>query len=645
MKRKTLYRILAVLFAATFIFASCTKETSDVRLEHRLATTQLLNVTSNAATVVGYVVAQGDGFSEKGVCYNTATAPTIDNNKVIYTGTNTAATFNVTLTGLNFATKYYARAYATIIGSGTIYGEEYSFTTLPVVPTLTSAAITLITGNSAGGGGNVTAEGGAATTARGVCFGTTTAPTIAGSKTTDGKGLGAFVSALTSLKGNTTYFVRAYATNSAGTGYGPEVTFKTLVDLPTITTTAVTNVTGAGATSGGNITFDGGGAIITRGVCWSTFANPTIVANKTSDGTGVGIFTSTLSNLSVATMYHVRAYATNSVGVGYGPDVQFMTFPSAIYALGDGTAAGWDNTQAVKIDQSATSGVYVGMLTLSAAKSMKFILTLGSWQPQWGQATGAALGTLGVNLGSGSDPDAITTPAMAGNYKVTVDLSKMTYKVETAFPEALFMIGDGVGGWDWATIDLPMIPVNSHPNLFWKIVWLNATGGFKFAPQKEWKDDFGKTGDATGGIAIPTPTGYISIGGIYDKGGDNIPVPGVAGYYMVVVDLAANKIAIDIPKVYLIGNTIGSWDAGNAAGLFTVDNAGSVVKITKALAADELRMYAWHSWFTDWWQSEFIILNGKIVFRGTGGDQSRVTVTAGSHTVNLNFKTSDGAVQ
>ncbi|MDP3433741.1 MAG: DUF5115 domain-containing protein, partial [Bacteroidota bacterium] len=134
-------------------------------------------------------------------------------------------------------------------------------------------------------------------------------------------------------------------------------------------------------------------------------------------------------------------------------------------------------------------------------------------------------------------------------------------------------------------------------------------------------------------------------GGIYAKGGDNIPVPGTAGYYMVVVDLTANKIAIADPKVYLMGNTIGSWDTGNAAGLFTVDNANTVVKITKTLAADELRMYAWHPWFTDWWQSEFIILSGKIEFRGTGGDQARVAVTAGSHTINLNFKTGNGVIQ
>lgn len=629
MKRKTLNRILAVLVIATIFVGACTKEKSDVRLAPTLATTQVLNIKSDSATVVGFVVAEGDGYTEKGVCYNTAAAPTIANNKVVYTGQTTSAAYKVKVGGLKYATKYYARAYATNT-EGTIYGEEYSFTTLSVVPFLSTTVVSAITGTTATSGGNITDNGGEAVTARGVCWSTVHNPTIADGKSSDDKENGVYTSKLTNLLGKTTYYVRAYATNSIGTAYGPEISFITLIAVPTLTTTAVTNITASGASSGGNITIDGGDVILERGVCWSSVADPTIADNKTVDGTGKGIFTSNLTGLSVATMYHVRAYAKNSAGIGYGPDVTFMTFPNAIYALGDGTAAGWDNSAAVKLEQSSTPGIYIANLDLTAAKSMKFILALGQWQPQWGQAAGAAAGTLGVNLGSGSDPDAITTPAAAGKYKVTVDLGKMTYKVESAFPATLFMIGDGVGGWTWADINLPMIPVNSHPNLFWKIVWLNGSGDFKFAPQREWKDDFGKTGTASAGV--------------YGKGGDNIPVPGTAGYYMVVVDLTANKIAIADPKVYLMGNTIGSWDTGNAAGLFTVDNANSVVKITKTLAADELRMYAWHPWFTDWWQSEFIILGGKIEFRGTGNDQDRVTVTAGSHTVNLNFKTGTGAV-
>ena len=631
MKRKTLNRILSFLVIATLFVVACTKEKSDVRLPQKLATTQVLNIKSDSALVVGYVLAEGDGFTERGICYNTAAAPTIANNKIVYTGQLTTAAFKVKVGGLKYATKYYARAYATG-ANGTVYGDEYSFTTLSVAPFLTTTVASVITGTTATSGGNVTDNGGEAVTARGVCWGIAHNPTIADSKSSDGTGSGTYSSSLINLLGKTTYYARAYATNKIGTGYGPEITFMTLVAVPTLTTTEITNVTAAGASSGGNITISGGDAILERGVCWSTSANPTVADSKTSNGIGTGIFTSALTGLNVATTYHVRAYAKNSAGYGYGPDIFFMTFPTALYALGDATTAQWDNNIAIKIDQSSTPGIYVANLSLTGGKALKFISTLGQWKPQWG--IGSSDGKLGVNLGDGSDPGTITTPAGDALYKVTVNLGAMTYKIESAYPSALYMIGDGVGGWSWDTVDLPMVPVNSHPNLFWKIVWMEASGGFKFAPQKAWGGDFGQP---VKDLSVPST--------LYDKGGENIPVPGTAGYYMVVVNLATSKISVSNPLVYLMGGTIGSWDTSNAAGLFTVDNANTLIKVTKTLAADDLRLYAWHPWFTDWWQSEFIILNGKIAFRGTGGDQTRVPVTAGSHTVNLNFKTGNATIQ
>jgi starch-binding outer membrane protein SusE/F len=634
MKRKSFYRILAALVTATVIFASCTKE-EDVRLDPTLKTAQTTNITSSTATVVGFVIAEGDGFTEKGVCYNTAANPTIANNKVVYSGELKTATFNVPLTGLNYATKYYARAYATG-PAGTIYGEELTFTTLPVVPTVTTTAVTAITSFTATGGGNVTVAGGATVTARGICFGTSHNPTVTGSKTSNGTGTGAFTSIMTGLKNGTTYYVRAYATNSAGTGYGNEVSFTT-VAFP-VSIYALGDATTAGWDNNAAIKIDQSAnpGVYTALLELTTGKSLKFIQNlgqwQPQWGQASGAAAGTLGvNPGGGSDPDAIAITGPSAKYKVTVDLGAMTykvelfFPPSIYALGDGTTAGWDNNAAIKIDQSSTPGVYVGVLDLLAAKSLKFIQTLGQWQPQWGQASGAAAGTLGVNPGGGSDPDAITTPATAGKYKVTVDMVNMTYKIESALPTALFMIGDGVGDWDWSKTNLPMIPVWGHPNLFWEIVWMNASGGFKFAPQKAWVNDFGKTGNATGGV--------------YDKGGDNIPVPGTAGYYMVVVDLNANKIAIADPKVYLMGNVIGSWDTQNAAGLFTVDNANSLIKVTKTLAAGDLRMYVWHPWFTDWWQSEFIILNNKIVFRGTGDDQTRVPVTAGSHTINLNFKT------
>ena len=196
----------------------------------------------------------------------------------------------------------------------------------PTIPVVTTAAVTGITVNSATTGGNVTSDGGAEVTARGVCWGTTASPTISGSHTSDGKGTGSFTSNLTGLNPNTMYYIRAYATNSEGTAYGNEVTFTTNpIVLATLTTTAVTSITSTTAVSGGNITADGGGTISARGVCWSTTANPTVADNKTTDGTGTGSFTSNLTNLLPGTTYHVRAYATNSAGDAYGNDVTFTT--------------------------------------------------------------------------------------------------------------------------------------------------------------------------------------------------------------------------------------------------------------------------------------------------------------------------------
>jgi uncharacterized protein (TIGR02145 family) len=193
------------------------------------------------------------------------------------------------------------------------------------VPVLTTTAVTSITGTTATSGGNVTSEGGATITARGVCWSTSANPTTVNSKTIDGAGTGTFTSSITGLTAGTTYYVRAYATNSIGTSYGNEISFATTATLPTLTTTEVSSITGITATSGGNITSDGGSAITAYGVCWSTSANPTTANSKTIDGAGTGTFTSSITGLTAGTTYYVRAYATNSEGTAYGNQQTFTT--------------------------------------------------------------------------------------------------------------------------------------------------------------------------------------------------------------------------------------------------------------------------------------------------------------------------------
>ena len=196
----------------------------------------------------------------------------------------------------------------------------------PTPPAVTTASVSAITQTTATSGGNVTDDGGAKVTARGVCWSTSTNPTIGSDKTTDGSGTGSFTSNLTGLEPDTQYYVRAYATNEQGTSYGKEVSFTTgEIMLPTLTTNAAGSITLTTAVSGGNITDDGGGEITVRGVCWSTTANPTTSDSKTENGTGTGTFTSNLTGLSPSTTYYVRAYAINSVGTAYGNEVSLTT--------------------------------------------------------------------------------------------------------------------------------------------------------------------------------------------------------------------------------------------------------------------------------------------------------------------------------
>ncbi len=101
---------------------------------------------------------------------------------------------------------------------------------------------------------------------------------------------------------------------------------QTQVQLPTVTTSAMSQITVTTATCGGNVTSDGGSTVTVRGVCWSTVHNPTISnSHTTTNGSGTGSFTSDLTGLTANTTYYVRAYATNSQGTAYGNELSFTT--------------------------------------------------------------------------------------------------------------------------------------------------------------------------------------------------------------------------------------------------------------------------------------------------------------------------------
>ena len=108
---------------------------------------------------------------------------------------------------------------------------------------------------------------------------------------------------------------------------------------PTVTTTAISDVDKTTATGGGNVTADGGATVTARGICWSTSQNPTIDGSHTTDGTGTGSFTSSMTGLATNTTYYVRAYATNSADTAYGEELSFTTLPDGIPGDVDGNGS------------------------------------------------------------------------------------------------------------------------------------------------------------------------------------------------------------------------------------------------------------------------------------------------------------------
>ena len=423
--------------------------------------------------------------------------------------------------GVDNYLRYFGQSVRPVIGSASVEPEQPA----AQYATVTTSEVTEITSGSVICGGNVTADNGSAVTARGICWSTSSNPTIEDNKTEDGSGMGSFTSQIPNLVPNTQYYVRAYATNAAGTSYGDELSFTTLeeeineidghgyVDLglpsglkwatcnvganapeeygdyfawgetetkseyteensvtygrqmndisgnaqfdaatanwggnwrmptkaeqqelldyctstwttqngvngykvtgpngnsiflpaagfrdgsslsyagsfgiywsstpyenydgiacnlcfdsdfhyidyydrnygpsvrpvyggdfegpaaqyATVTTSEVTEITSNSAICGGNVTTDNGFAVTAKGVCWSTSQNPTISDNKTTEGSGVGSFTSQISDLVPNTQYYVRAYATNAAGTSYGEQKSFTTLTAGPNANG-----------------------------------------------------------------------------------------------------------------------------------------------------------------------------------------------------------------------------------------------------------------------------------------------------------------------
>jgi uncharacterized protein (TIGR02145 family) len=200
-------------------------------------------------------------------------------------------------------------------------------------PTTPVLGVTWIYGGTAT---SVTAEsylltdGGSPVTKMGICWNTSKNPTTANKKSLEKGLIGSFSSTLTPLLPNTLYYIRAFATNKEGTGYGYETTYTTGISTIFISDPGLYSLTQNTAVIGINISSDPGTQITARGSCWSTMPHPTINSLKTINGTGFGGFESTLTGLTPQTRYFIRPYAETGDSIVYGDEYSFKTYYGSV---------------------------------------------------------------------------------------------------------------------------------------------------------------------------------------------------------------------------------------------------------------------------------------------------------------------------
>ena len=226
----------------------------------------------------------------------------------------------------------------------------------------------------------------------------------------------------------------------------------------------------------------------------------------------------------------------------------------------------------------------------------------------------------------------------AESYTITINAMTCTYTIEANMggdksifdtDPILYLTGNNYG---WGSTWVPLVPIHSNPTKSWRIIYLHKGEEFKFAPQAGWGDDFGMS------ATIEDKAGL-------EPSGDNNIIVGNAGWYLILVDNTegARKVTFLKPELYLIGNTAeAGWEVA-PSGLFTIPDTDKGKFVSPAFVKDdEVRMCVKFEGI-DWWQTEFVVTkDGALDYRGAGGDQARVTVTAGQKCY-LNFTNGSGS--
>ena len=288
-----------------------------------VTTDSIVNVGSTIAEVAGTVASDG-GFDliERGICYATHQSPTL--NDSIRAAGSEMGYFTCRLSGLELNTTYYVRAYATN-SIGTKYGGQMSFTTISGLAEVITGEAIEVSALSAVLGGNVLDDGGYAIMKRGVCYGQTPMPSFADNVKEAGgvNETGEFTCEVDGLIPTTNYYFRAFAINVVDTVFGTTKSFRTTDGKPSVVTANATNVTETSAILGGEVTNDGGYSVTKRGVCYARHQSPGFNDITVVCGSGTGIFSQDVTNLTPLAVYYCRAFAINAIDTVFGEQKSF----------------------------------------------------------------------------------------------------------------------------------------------------------------------------------------------------------------------------------------------------------------------------------------------------------------------------------
>lgn len=282
------------------------------------------NIKANTVLSGGVIEFKEDGeeIQERGICLSSESYPTILNTRFV--STMKTDSFSCLITGLQPLTKYYIRAYVSNT-VGTYYGTIDSLITTSGLPSIGPLKVLAVRTFDADLESNVLFEGDSPVTVRGVCYSRKENVSIDDDTTRVGVGNGRFVASLKSLRSNTTYYARSFAVNSYGIAYSDTISFKTINDLPTVTTMVVSNIANGNAKVGGTVISQGYTELTACGICWATHDTPTTEDKVLGFSAGIGSFSGYIEKIDGGNTYYVRAYATNRNGTAYGETVSFKT--------------------------------------------------------------------------------------------------------------------------------------------------------------------------------------------------------------------------------------------------------------------------------------------------------------------------------